>query len=393
MKFDIGIPFNNKLDLIIWWSIAALLASLIFSTAMGQGLLILIILLGIYKIIKEKNISSLKNPVVFPFTVFIGVRILSIIFSEYPSLSITSLNKDLFFNLVFFVFLIALSQYDEKKIRLLIKILIIAAIIASIVGTAKVLLGISHRGSSTTSGYSTLGLFLCVIYALVFSLGKNNEFFPSRIWWFISLLIISTGILFTFNRLNCVSVAIVTLIIGLYKERIVFVFLLLLFTLVIILIPNISARFDQLIHFTQYMSDRDVIWRGAVMIWNEHPFLGFGSRTFHEIFPLYNELADKGVGGWHNEFLHIYMESGIPGLIAYLLIMFTIFYVGFKALKRFSSERIKFDLTLALLAGFTVFYLSSITSGFILDPITKVLFMFLLTVEGTLISSKLIKPG
>ena len=388
MKIDLGSPLKSKLDLTMWWGIVALLALLIFSTAAGQILLILLILLGLFGIIRGKNGSFVKNPIVLAFTVFIVVRILSIIFSEFPAVSVHSLNKEIFFYLIFFVFFNSLSQYDDKKIRLLFQILIIAAIFASIVGSNKVFWGISERAISTTSGYSTLGIFLSVIFTIVFTLGKSREFFPSRIWWLITLLVIASGILFTFNRSNWISVGIIILVIGLYRERIVLGILILVFASVIFFVPNLSERFGQLIHFTHHLSDRDVIWRGALMIWDQHPILGFGTRTFNEIFLLHDQLADKGVGGWHNEYLQVYLESGVLGLVTFLSLIFSIFYWGIKPLKRFSLENYNFDLTLAVLVGLSTFFLNSITGGFLLDPISKVLFFFLLAIECILIGSR-----
>jgi O-antigen ligase len=388
MKIDLTFGIDKKFDLMMWWGIVSLLAFLIFSTAIGQALSFLIILVGFYKIFKEKINLTIKHPIILPFVIFIGIRVLSIIFSEYPSISLISLNKDIFFNLILLVFVILLSPYDQKKIQFLIKVLIIAAIIASIIGISKVLFGLSERAVSTTSGYSTLGLFLSVIFAIVFALGQSTEFFPSRWWWFITLIIIGIGILFTFNRINWISIGIVTLIIGLYKERIVLLWLTIIFALTFLLFPDLAVRFEQMIHFTQNMSDRDIIWRGALLIWDQHPFLGFGTRTFHEIFPLFDQLIDKGVGGWHNEYLHIYFESGLLGLISYLWLLISIFYMGVKVLKLNSPQKDRFVLILALLSGFSVFYLSAITAGFILDPITKILFFFLLALEVFLIGGK-----
>jgi len=328
MKIDLGSPLKSKLDLTMWWGIVALLGLLIFSTAAGQTLLILLILLGLFRIIRMKNISIIKNPITITFIVFIGMRILSIIFSEFPDLSVHSLNKEIFFYLIFFVFLFELSRYDEKKLHFLFQMLIIAAILASIVGFSKVFFGISERAKSTTSGYSTLGMFLSVIFAIVFTLGKSKEFFPSRIWWLITLLVIAMGILFTFNRSNWISVGLIILIVGLYRERKVLSGLIIILALVIFLIPSLTDRFGQIVHFTQHLSDRDVLWRGALMIWDQHPILGFGTRTFNEIFLLHDQLADKGVGGWHNEYLQIYLESGILGLVTFLWLLFSFFIVN-----------------------------------------------------------------
>jgi len=358
---------------------------------MGQALLILLILLGLFKIIKEEKVFSIKRPIVLPFAVFIGIRILSIIFSEFPSISVYSLNKEIIFYLIVFVFLNELSQYDEKKIQFLIQVLIVAALIASVIGTAKVLLGNVERATSTTSGYSTLGMFLSVIFAVVFTLGRNKIFFPSRTWWLAILLLLLTGILFTFNRSNWITIVVIILAIGLYKERIILGVLLIIFALMIFLIPDMSARFIEILYFTEHLSDRDVIWNGALMIWDQHLILGFGTRTFNKIFPLYDQLVDKEMGGWHNEYLQIYIESGILGLMTFLWLMFSIYYWGIKALKHSFSEKFKFDLILAVLAGLSMFYLNSLSGGFLFDPISKVLFFFFLAMASNLISSQMNK--
>ena len=391
MKIDFGNPFINRLDATMWWGIVTLLSLLIFSTAAGQTVLILLILFGLVKIFRDKKKIRIKNPILLPFIVFVAVRILSILFSEFPSLSLPSLNKEIFFYIIFFIFLIELTEYDEKKIRFLFKILVIAAVLASVVGTVKVIVGLSERAQSTTSGYSTLGLFLSVIFAIIFPLGDEKDFFPSRSKWFIILIILATGILFAFNRSNWISVGIIILLIGLYKEKKILITLITIFTIVILLIPSLSNRFEQLVNFIQNLSDRDVLWKGALMIWDQHPILGFGTKSFNEIFLLRSYLADKGVGGWHNEYLQIYMESGAIGLIAFLWLTISIFYWGIKVLKNLSSENINFKLMLAVLAGMLVFYGNSITGGFIFDPIIKVLFFFLLAVECVIINSNLKK--
>ena len=52
------------------------------------------------------------------------------------------------------------------------------------------------------------------------------------------------------------------------------------------------------------------------MIWDQHPILGFGTRTFNETFLLHDQLVDRGVGGWHNEYLQVYLESFVGNQVA-----------------------------------------------------------------------------
>ena len=380
---------NNDLS---FWLIIILLASMMFSLFILQAALIILLIAYLYKSIKDKKFYYFKTPIDNAFLVFIAVRVLSIIFSTNISLSLPSLNKEIIFYSTFFLFTHFLNQDEENNFVLMIKILILSGTVASLYGTSKVLLGIVDRAESSTSGYSTLGMFLTVIYSITISLGKNKKYFSSRYLWFAVLIILLTGILFTYNRTHWGIVGIIILFVAVTRERILLIVPIVFAAIIILFVPSLSERFVQLIHFDQNLSDRDIIWKGAYQLMFDHPFTGFGTRTFKEIFPLFDQMQDKGVASWHSDYLQMYFESGLIGLTAFLLLMFTIYKNGIRIIKNKITSELSPDILLAVLLGLSAFYLTAFVGGFILDPINSILFQFLTAIVGV-ISAKAIKEN
>jgi O-antigen ligase len=378
----------NTLDQLIWWNIIALILFLIFSVAAGQALAILLVLLFIIKSVKQKKIGIQKNPLVIPYLIFIASRILAVIFSEYQQLSLQSLNKEIFFYLIFFALISFPNLVKKENLKFIIRLLLLTAVIAALIGTVKVLIGMNVRASSTTSGYYTLGMYLSVIFTMILVLGKNKEIMSSRIVWGIILILLMIGILFTQNRIHWLTIGFFILVIGVVRERLLLTITILILIGVIIISPALSERFSQLIHFTQNYSDRDVLWRGAFKIWDTHPVFGFGTRTFKEIFPLVNELTDKGINGWHCDYIQVYMEGGIIGFLSFIWLVISIFYFGIKNIKRFKENKFYFDINFSVLTGLSVLFITAFVGGFFLDPICSILFQVLLAILALLINLK-----
>ena len=375
----------NTFDQIIWWNILALILFLIFSVAAGQALAIILILLSIIKVVKEKKTGITKNPIIILFIIFIVTRILAVIFSEYPQQSLPSLNKEIFFYLVFFALINFPDILKKENIKLIIRLLIITALVASLIGTAKVLFGIEERASSTTSGYYTLGIYLSVIFAMTLVLGKNKEIIYSRVIWGVGLILLMIGILFTQNRIHWLIVGFFIMIVGITRERILFLVTSVILLVVILLTPSLSERFAQLIHFAQNLSDRDTIWKGAFQIYDLHPLLGFGTKTFREIFPLLNQLTDKGINTWHCDYLQFYMEGGMVGFISFIMLVFSIFYFGIGNLKRIKYDKFLFDMNLSVLVGLSVLFLTALVGSFFFDPVCSILLQILFAIQVLLL--------
>ncbi|MEJ2507341.1 MAG: hypothetical protein P8Y81_13860, partial [Ignavibacteriaceae bacterium] len=126
---------TDKIDDFIWWIIFFFLGSMIFSTFLVQATVIILFLAYIVRIITRRKINYFYTPLDIPFLVFIIARSLAIIFSTDASLSVASWNKEIFFYITFFLCTNLLFDKDKASIKMLFRVLIIAAVIASIYGT------------------------------------------------------------------------------------------------------------------------------------------------------------------------------------------------------------------------------------------------------------------
>ena len=380
---------QDKLSEWIKIGILLFLASMIFSIAIVQMTAGLLMVIWIVKIIFAQRYKFIHTQFDLPVIIFIIIRVLSVLFSTNLSTSIPTLYKEIPFYFVFFVFTNSISVENKKYLKLMIWILIVSACIAAIYGTSKVLLGFEERATSSTSGYSTLGMFLAVIIAVTMGLGRNKEFFPSRLIWGLCVFIMCIGLLYTLNRTHWGVVGLIFLIVGIMRERWSLLFGIIIAGIAIWFVPTFAERFYQMIHFLEYTSGRNIIWQGALMILTSRPILGFGPRTFEEIFPLRNQLEDKLIASWHNDYLQVYMESGIFGLLAFLWIIVSVYYFCVKILKNKTIDSFYRDITFAIMLGMTAFFLTGLVGGFIIDPITSLLFRFLLALLA-LVSVKFI---
>jgi O-antigen ligase len=368
----------EKLEQIIRIGILILAGSLIFSLFIAQAIVILLVIIWLIKLIVYKNVNLKNNPFTYPFIAFIIARIISVFLSTNFSHSIQILNKEIFFYPLFFIVVDIFPIDDKKYIKWFFTVLFSVAVIASVYGSAIVLLGYSERAESTTSGYYTLGTFLTVVAALLLVIGTDKYFIPSKLVWAFSLIVIVVGILFTFNRIHWGIIGLTILLFGLLRERKIIFIISLLAIVIIFSVPIFRERLFQLLLFSSNLSDRDILWQGAGMIYTEHPMFGFGPVTFREIFPLFEDLTDKGVSSWHCDYLQIYIESGLLGLLTFLWLGISVFYIGFKLLLKKSVDTFNKELALALLFAMAGFYLTGTVGTFIFNPISSLLFQILL---------------
>jgi O-antigen ligase len=379
----------EKLEQYIRVGLLILTGSLIFSLFVAQAVAILLIILWLTKIGLSKKANLKNNPFTFPFIAFVIARIISVFLSEDLSQSLQTLNKEIFFYPLFFLVVDTFPIDDKRYVKWFFIVLSSAAIVSSIYGSSLVLFEISERAKSTTSGYYTLGTYLCVVASFLLVIGSDKYFIPSKWIWALSLIVILIGILFTFNRIHWVIIGLIILIFGFLRERKIIFFISLLTIITVIVVPMLRERLLELLFFQSNLSDRDILWKGAGMIYSKHPVSGFGPLTFREIFPLFENLTDKNVSSWHNDYLQVYMESGFIGLITFLWLAISIFYIGIKLLFKKSLDKLNGNLTLAILLAMSAFYLTGTVGTFMFNPIMALLFQILLAILAVIYRNNL----
>ena len=275
-----------------------------------------------------------------------------------------------------------LKVFDDKKFYTVIFVFTISAVIVAFIGLLQFNLKIVERAQSFTSGYSTFSSYLLASLGLFMILAEFIKRKSGYYFWLIGIIIILAGIATSLGRANLFFAFIIILAFLLIKRiKVWYVIsaIILASGISYISFLNNSSEVSSRIEAPAQLADRDIILEGAEQIYKEHPILGFGPRTFHEIFPFPERFADKGIGSWHNDFIQIYFESGMLGEAGFLLLLLIPFITGVKLLKIIKEKR-KNSVVLGVLLAISGLVLSALFAGFIDSPVLAPLFAFLISV-------------
>ena len=322
--------------------------------------------------------------------VFGSVRILSIVFSDFPSVSYQAFYKDALFYLAFFSMSFYIKVLDKERIKKIILAFIAGAVLVSIIGLIQFNLKIVDRAQAFSSGYATYSSFLLAALGLFVVSSSPNSEKNERLFWLLGISFLLSGIITSQGRTN-IAVAGLVFIAGMVfkKTNLKSAVLIIIVTALISFISfsNNRKEITERVENPTTLSDRNIIMKGAEELAFTHPVLGFGPRTFHNIFPYKNELADKGIGSWHNDFVQVYFESGLLGLLSFLAIIAAAIYYGLKIIRSKQNNEEEKIFTLGILLSVTALILSAITAGFIDSPVLSIEFAFFLSLFSLVLFS------
>lgn len=374
--------FRDKSQ-IAFYLICAIAASFLLSLVLLQLFTFLIIVLWITEPLSEKK--KVFRKIEIYFLAFVCVRVLSIFFSEHFALSIHALYKDALYYVGFFALSFYLHSFSDEKKTKILEIFLGFSMIAGMIGIGKFIFGIKPRAESIVSGYASFSTFLLTAAALYFSFFKEQRKKINP--WIFSLggIVILLAIVLALGRAD-LGIAIAMLFIALLQKKITMKYLVSIVFATVVLsyfsFQQNSSEVKVRVSQPATMSDRDILWKSAFQLSGEHPLLGFGPRTFEQIFPNRDLLLDKGVGGWHNDYFTMYLESGIFGLLAFLFLCFKILKEGYK--KFLFTDKWTWGIFISIIA----LLLSAAMSGFINNPILSILFVFFLAVFSSELERK-----
>lgn len=385
IRGEIHAAFRGEpLDVALYASIVAALGTMIFSISIAQAAVLVAVLLRLWRLARGRRCELRGNPLLLPYTLFILARIAAIPLSIDPSMSAAAFRTEIPFYLFFYVVFCELRARPTERLRVLVHLLVAAAVVAVAIGFVRYAMGMDERLTSTTAGYYTLGMFLAAVFAMTFALGRRRELFPNRAVWLLLCLVMLVGLLFTFNRMHWVVAGLAALVVGAVRERRILIVLVVTGVAAIAALDPLRERFLQLLDAGAHMSGRDVIWRGAMMMIDERPIFGFGLRTFRQVFPLFDEAPDKGIGSWHNDYLQVYMDSGLIALIPFVAIIAVVFFMGWKNHRAWPEGSLQRALNAAMLLTIGCFALA----GGMLDSLLSILFRMTIAVVAVLYSAR-----
>ena len=327
-------PEAGRMAGIAWALLVLTLAASMFSIALAQAACLISIVAWLATGRQWRWNGWTPLLIHTPFILFVLARVVSVPLSTRPDLSVASLNREMAFYLIYPMAIAMFSFRLRDRLKIVFRILFWASVASALVGIVRYGIGDVERAASTSAGYYTLGAFLSMGIAGTAALWRNRNVFPKSWIPLAGIAVMGAGLLLTFNRMHWAAVAVALAIYGLRKERRMTLVAIACAAAFVLLVPRVRDRVLTFTNVSENASGRDVIFRGAWMLVAGHPVTGYGPRTFREIFPLWNELEDKGVANWHNDFVQTYLESGIIALLAYLALFIQAFVLCRRMLRR-----------------------------------------------------------
>jgi len=338
----------------------------------------------IFSWIIENNKSKWRafDKITILFLIFMLIRILSAITSNYPELSDQFFYKDGIFFLSFFAFSYYLKIYDFKRNHILVIVFVIAAVVVAIIGLINFNLGLTHRAQSITLGYLGFSTYLMAALGPAIFLIKSENLKQYFLYGLIGIGLMLAAVFVSLGRTNIVLAVLVfitcSLVSGIKKWILAVIILVGAISIISFSINSneLSNRMDQ----PATMSDRDIVWGSAIEIIQkfERPLLGYGPHTFKNIFDKRDALVDKGVSSWHNEYLQLYIESGILGLLSFLLFFGYALFAGIRHIIKNRRASFYNKIIIGFVISAIAMPVGGITSGFTSSPSVSVIFAFII---------------
>jgi len=240
------------------------------------------------------------------------------------------------------------SRINNKREFLfkIIKLLILSSIIPLGVGFFQLFSGdLRFVVNGLKRIYGTLGhpntfsAFLIVCFTLLFFMFVHENKLIKKFFYLFCIFITFFSLIFTFARMGWLAFFVCFTVVGVMKYRKYYIFFLTTFILICACIPTISnallSRLKPDASFYLRFSLNQFSWD----IFTNSPLIGHGLASFpilsKEHFGVVSTMYGQEVGlPQHNDYLKFLTESGIFGLMAYLLLIFSCLKLSFRMTKQ-----------------------------------------------------------
>ena len=235
-------------------------------------------------------------------------------------------------------------------------------------------------------------LAMYIPFLIMFSFGGFVER-KTRIISLIVMGILIIGFILSYTRAAWLSFIIAGLVFGVVKLKIRFKPLFLTFISLLILFllfqnkifmslehnskqssADFKTHISSMANITSDASNLERInrWSCAIRMFEDKPVFGFGPGTYMFKYGPYQLNENRTIistnsadgGNAHSEYLGPLSESGVLGLLTFLLIVGTVIYTAVQTYMRVNDKRLK-SIVLAALVGLVTYYIHGFLNNFL----------------------------
>lgn len=373
-------------------------------------LLCLLTLIGcwITIMISERDMRFTKTLINIPIILFL---LCSMAASFYSSHTKNSLETVLHDYLVYFIifFCMVNTIRSREQINRIVKAMLITCGLVCAYGVYGYYTGIAIRDGrlvATFEYHSRIAKYISLLLPIAVCLFLWYKDKLSRLSLSLFVILCSFSLILTMSRASWVAVFIAMVFIGFatQKKLLVIIFIGVCGLLVFILPSKFITHAKTITQVNKFFTSKEILgdrllcWKASVAIIKDHPVLGIGpgKKNFRDAYQQYRKkikATEKQLKGEkapeqqqemktqkkdrarkvaslshaHNILLHVWVETGIAGLLSFLWLFATVFYAATKSW-RFSGIGHEKMLLLGITASLIAIFSHGFTDSFWKKP-------------------------
>lgn len=275
-----------------------------------------------------------KDSIVISMIVLCVIMFLSTSYAYSKSVSLSESAR--FLTYIILIFIIKNEFSINKKFDFLFNVIYIPSFFIALFGIiqyftgweARVITDNVLRMESTLGHPNVLGAYIILlIFPLIMLTIKENRT-NYKIFNIVLIILLLVNLALSQSRNSWLALVLGCIILSiLYNWR--FLLIIVGAGALSLLSPKILYRLSQF-NSSRLNEGRINIWKTAVEMIKDHPILGIGNGNFTELYDSYVERFPQyrmeGYEGFptHNSYLKMLTELGIPGIIAFMVMLFLV---------------------------------------------------------------------
>ncbi len=381
---------------------------LLFKVLVTQGILLLLFLTWIVKMILEKEVRLVRTPFDLPIALFLFFALLSLINAFNFDAGLQGLFKVITYILLFYI--VANNVKTPKQVERFFIPIFLAATLVSIEGILENwgLGALVTRGERPPEIFSFLGnpnyiaQYLIIVLPLSITISLFASHKVKRSLSIIVTLLLVFCLFLTFARGAWLGFFASLIFLGfalpLPRLKRQFKWLIPLILILVIIASYLALSQEPFRkELFRKIPARIINWKSTLLMIKARPVLGSGIGNLYSVLPRYLSpkfhkiLPMQRIAESHNDYLHIWAEIGILGLIAFIWLIITYFKKGFQRFRE--GEGYQKALTAAFMAAIIATLVQSLVSFNLHRPVPNLMFWSILALtlvsqKKTLLSSK-----
>jgi O-antigen ligase len=334
-------------DLVIRQTLPSIVAS-----TWDEVLLLAILALLVINFREDRRYTLIPKSVVWPFAVFIFCSAASVVIHVVPlAVSIDAVR--VIFQPMLFALLTMYLMDDENTRQTFLQILIVSTVLIAAFGIVQYALKLDlglwqhskdtgqFRITSIFSNPNALGSYFNMVLAFTVPGVLFVKNMKHKLAFAAVSGIIFVALLLTFSRSAWIAfMAMVLYVVFVWNKKWLLALPVLAAATPFVMPASVIARFGNLLDPTYYQMSAEygrlAFWAAAIEKISENPLFGVGLGTFGDSVPLRHNIP---FATWvDNHYLKLGAEIGIPGILAFLVLLLALFLLAHRLFRNAVSE-------------------------------------------------------